>query len=121
MKEHSMKGTALVGSTISIKGEVTSGEPLTIAGHVDGSVEVVGHPLTITEGGRATASLLADMIVVSGSVQGSLCASDKIVVSETAVVEGDLAAPSIRVVEGARMRGRIDTGDRKGKNLNRAS
>jgi hypothetical protein len=33
-----MTPTAHIGPTISIKGEVMSEEPLTIAGHVDGSV-----------------------------------------------------------------------------------
>jgi cytoskeletal protein CcmA (bactofilin family) len=108
-----MNGTAQIGPTISIKGEVTSQEPLTIAGRVDGSVEVVGHALTIAEGGKATATLLAATILVSGAVQGSLCANDKIVVTETAAIEGDLTAPSVRVADGAAVQGRIDTGGRK--------
>jgi cytoskeletal protein CcmA (bactofilin family) len=115
-----MNSTWHVGPTISIKGEVISQEPLTIAGHVDGSVEVVGHALTIAEGGKATATLLANTIVVSGAVNGSLCAKDSIVVGETAVIEGDLAAPAVRVADGAVVQGRIDTGDRKAKKPNRA-
>jgi cytoskeletal protein CcmA (bactofilin family) len=117
----SMNGTAHIGPTISIKGEVTSQEPLTIAGHVDGSVEVVGHALTIAEGGKATATLQASTIVVSGEVNGTLFANDKIVVSETAVIEADLTAPAVRVADGARVQGRIDTGDRKAKELHAAS
>ena len=116
-----MKSTSQIGPTISIKGEVISQEPLTIAGHVNGSVEVTEHVLTIAQGGKAAATLLAATIVVSGSVQGSLCANDKILVSETAVIEGDLAAPGIRVAEGALVRGRIDTGERKAKALHLAS
>jgi cytoskeletal protein CcmA (bactofilin family) len=116
-----MHGTAHIGPTISIKGEVTSQEPLTIAGHVDGSVEVVGHALTIVEGGKATATLLATTIVVSGAVQGSLRANEKIVVSETAVIDGDLAAPALSLADGARVQGRIDTGDRQAKPLHLAS
>ena len=116
-----MNGTAHIGPTISIKGEVTSAEPLTIAGHVDGSVEVVGYVLTILESGRATASLLANTIVVSGAVHGSLRANEKIVVGETAVIEGDLAAPALSLADGAKVQGRIDTGDRQAKKLNLAS
>ena len=108
-----MNGTAHIGPQISVKGEVTAQEPLIIAGHVDGSVEVVGHALTIVEGGKAHANLLATTIVVSGTVQGSLCANEKIVVSETAVIEGDMTAPGLSLAEGARVQGRIDTGDRK--------
>jgi cytoskeletal protein CcmA (bactofilin family) len=116
-----MNSTAHIGPTISIKGEVTSQEPLTIAGHVDGSVEVVGHVLTIAESGKATAILQAATIVVSGAVQGSLSANDKILVGETAKVEGDLTAPSVRVADGATVQGRIDTGERKAKELHLAS
>ena len=41
------------------------------------------------------------------------CANDRIVVSETAVIDGDLAAPAVRMADGAKVQGRIDTGDRK--------
>jgi len=116
-----MNATSTIGRTISIKGEVLSHEPLTIAGHVDGSVEAAGHVLTIAEGGRATATLLADTIVVGGAVEGSLFAHDKIVVSETAVIEGDLTAPSIRVGDGAQVQGRIDTGTRRPREVHLAS
>lgn len=112
---------SLIGPTISIKGEVLSQEPLTIAGHVDGSVDAAGHVLTIAEGGRATANLLAGTIVVGGAVEGSLCANDKIVVSETAVIEGDLTAPGIRVADGAHVQGRIDTGNRRPSDVHLAS
>jgi cytoskeletal protein CcmA (bactofilin family) len=117
----SMNAMSLIGRTISIKGEVMSQEPLTIAGHVDGSVEAAGYILTIAEGGRATATLLADTIVVGGAVEGSLCANDKIVVSETAVIEGDLTAPGIRVADGAQVQGRIDTGNRRPREVHVAS
>jgi cytoskeletal protein CcmA (bactofilin family) len=45
-------------------------------------------------------------------VQGSLRASDKIVVSETAAIEGDLSAPALSLADGAKVQGRIDTGER---------
>jgi len=112
---------SVIGRTISIKGEVTSQEPLTIAGHVDGSVEAAGHVLTIAEGARATATLLADTIVVGGAVEGSLCANDKILVSETAVIAGDLTAPGVRLADGAQVQGRIDTGSRRPGQAQKAS
>ena len=116
-----MNDTTHAGSTISIKGEVTSQEPLTISGHVDGSVEVVGHALTIAEGARATATLLATTILVSGTVKGSLCATDRMVVNASATIEGDLTAPSLSLTDGAKVQGRIDTGGRKAEKLARAS
>ena len=47
---------AHIGKSIQIKGEVTAQEPLTIAGQVIGTIDVSGHPLTVTE----TATIEAD-------------------------------------------------------------
>jgi cytoskeletal protein CcmA (bactofilin family) len=111
-----MSVSASIGPSIRIKGEITSQEPLTIAGEVDGSVAVEGHPLTIAEGANVTATVSAHTIVVSGAVNGILSADDRIVVSNTAKVEGDLAAPAIRLTDGATVHGRIETtADRKSK------
>jgi cytoskeletal protein CcmA (bactofilin family) len=116
-----MNATPHIGPTISIKGEVTSEEPLIIAGHVDGSVEVVGNTLTIVDGGRATATLLATTIVVNGTVNGSLSADEKIVVNATADIDGDLTAPTLTVADGAQVRGRFDVAGRAAKALHLAS
>lgn len=108
-----MDAIAHIGASIRIKGEVTAREPLTIAGHVDGSVVVEGHSVTIAASGQVTATVAADTIVVAGAVNGRLQANARIVVRETAVVEGDITAPSVSLAEGATVHGRIETGQRK--------
>jgi cytoskeletal protein CcmA (bactofilin family) len=110
-----MDTPALIGASIRVKGEITSQEPLTIAGHVDGSVTVEGHALTIVAGGQATANLTADTIVVAGAVHGRLNAGARIIVRETAAIDGDLAAPSVSLADGATVCGRIETAERKAK------
>jgi hypothetical protein len=69
-----MDSIARIGSTIQIKGEVTSREPLVIAGKVEGTVDVEGHALTLDPGGRLDANIIAQTIVVAGAVKGSLTA-----------------------------------------------
>ena len=108
-----MEMPAQIGPSIRIKGEITASEPLTIAGSVDGSIEVVGHPLTVVAGGRVAATLVADTIVVGGSVKGPLNASARIVIRDTATIEGDLSAPSVSLAEGATLRGRVQTAERR--------
>jgi cytoskeletal protein CcmA (bactofilin family) len=110
-----MDTPALIGASIRIKGEITAREPLTIAGHVDGSVTVEGHALTIVAGGQATANVTADVIVVAGTVNGRLNAGTRIIVRETAVIDGDLTAPSVSLADGATVCGRIETAERKAK------
>jgi cytoskeletal protein CcmA (bactofilin family) len=108
-----MDTAAYIGASIRIKGEITAREPLTIAGHVDGSVTVEGHPLTIAAGGQITATVSADTIVVAGTMTGRLNADARIVVRDTAAIEGDLSAPSVSLADGATVHGRIETRERK--------
>ena len=108
-----MDTPAHIGPSIRIKGEITASEPLTIAGIVDGSVEVQGHPLTIVAGGRVSATLVADTIVVGGSVNGRLNAGARIVVRDTATIEGDLSAPTVSLADGATVHGRVQTAERQ--------
>ncbi len=108
-----MNTAAHIGPSISIKGEVFAEEPLTIAGQVTGNVAVIGHPLTIAEGATVAADVVAHTIVVAGNVNGRLNADEKIVVHQSAHVEGDVAAPSLRVDEGASVDGRIEAAGRR--------
>jgi cytoskeletal protein CcmA (bactofilin family) len=108
-----METAAHIGPSIRIKGEVSAREPLTIAGHIDGSIAIEGHAVTIVAGGDVTANVTAETIVVAGAVHGRLSAAARIVVRETATIEGDLAAPAVSLADGAAVRGRIETRERK--------
>lgn len=108
-----MHTTTQIGPSIHIKGEVTAKEPLTVAGRIDGSVDVAGHRLTITEAGHVTADIVAHTIVVGGTVSGTLCADASIIVQRTATIEGDLSAPSVSVDDGAQLQGRFEIGGKR--------
>jgi cytoskeletal protein CcmA (bactofilin family) len=104
---------AHIGASIKLKGDITSSEPLTIAGQVEGSVTVNGHTLTIAAGSHISATVSADAIVVAGHVKGKLTATTRIDLKETASVEGEAAAPSVSMVEGATVHGRIETSKKR--------
>jgi cytoskeletal protein CcmA (bactofilin family) len=108
-----MDTMARIGPSIRIKGEVISREPLTISGQVDGTIDADGHPLTVDDGGKVTATITAHTIVVAGKVQGSLCADARIIVRETATINGDLSAPAVSLAEGALVQGRVETAAKK--------
>src|SRR5262245_46862599 len=108
-----MSATALIGPAIRIKGQVTAREPLTIAGSVDGSIAVEGHPVTIAAGGRISANIVADEIVVGGDVKGQLDANVRIRVNETATIEGNMTAPKVSVADGAQFTGKVKVATKK--------
>lgn len=111
-----MDRPAEIGSTIVIKGEITAQEDLVISGRVEGSIAVSGHALTVNEGAAITARIQARALVVSGRVSGTLTADERLELRQTADVDGEIAAPVLKVVDGAIFRGKAETkGDKKSK------
>lgn len=108
-----MDAIAGIGPSIHIKGDVTASEPLTIAGHVDGTINVADHAVTVDAGARIQASVSAHTIVVGGTVNGRLNAGARIVVRETANIQGDLSAPTVSLADGATVKGRVETARRE--------
>ena len=108
-----MDSTAGIGPSIHIKGDVTASEPLTIAGHVDGTIAVDGHALTVVAGGRVKASVTAHTIVIGGCVRGRHNARALIVVHETATIKGDLSEPAVSFADGATEHGNVETAARR--------
>lgn len=103
-----MQPTSIIGPSIVVIGEISADEPLTIAGRVEGTVTVNGHVLTIDGAGHANANVKADTIIVSGHAVGSLAATVRLVVQETAVIDGNLTAPLVSVADGAEVHGRVE-------------
>lgn len=103
-----MQATSIIGQSIRITGDITADEPLTIAGRVDGTVSISGHSLTVDNSGQVNGDLMADAVIVSGHVTGSVVATTRIAILGTAIIDSDLSAPVLRVEEGAEIRGKLD-------------
>jgi cytoskeletal protein CcmA (bactofilin family) len=110
-----------VGSSIVIKGELSAQEDIRIAGRVEGRVDVDGFTLTVEESAEVHADVSASGIIIAGAVKGSLVAERRIELRSTASVEGDLTAPTVRVDEGAIVRGKVDIEGSRQPSLARAS
>ena len=102
-----------IGQSIRIKGEVSAREPFLVAGYIEGTVEVEGHTLTVAEGATLAAMVTADNAVIQGTVKGEMSAATKIIVQQTAKIEGELTAPTISVADGAVIQGKVQTTQRK--------
>ena len=103
-----MQNPARRGSTLVIRGEITAQEALTIAGHVDGTIDVAGHIVTVEQGANVAADISAAAIVVCGKVQGTLAAATRIHLQAGAEVSGDVKAPRLAVEDGAVVHGKIN-------------
>ena len=101
---------AWIGASLVIKGDLTSSEDMTVAGHVRGDVAVSDHSLTISPEGRITGNIVARSVTVHGQVTGTIAATQRVEVSTTGTVDGDITAPRMVVAEGAVLRGRANIG-----------
>jgi len=103
-----LRGPAIIGKSVMIKGQIFSREDLTIDGEVDGSVELQEHRLTVGPHGKLQAGVKAREIVVLGTIHGNVEASDKIDIRKDAKLVGDIKTARIVIEDGAYFKGSID-------------
>ncbi len=102
---------ATIGTSITIRGEVTGDEDLLIQGRVDGSVDLKQHSVTVGREGQVKANIIGRVITVEGTVEGNLTGAEQVMLRSSAVVQGDIAAPRVVLEDGARFRGGVDMGE----------
>lgn len=100
---------AEIGASIVIKGDITAREDLVVSGRVEGSIAVEGHSVVVKAGADVVADIHAHAIVVAGQVLGALNADEAIELQASAQIEGELAAPILRIQDGAVFNGKAET------------
>jgi len=106
---HTMeKDIVNIGKSVVIKGELNGSEDLTVEGHVEGTIQLRDHILTIGPNGRIKAQVFAKSVIVLGEVTGNVTASDKVDIRDAGSVDGDIISPRVAIAEGAHFRGSVD-------------
>ena len=97
---------SVFGPTLRFKGELKAQEDLKIEGRIEGTIQ---HQQRVVVGakGEVVATVTAAAIDVDGKVQGDIHAKKSVKVSQTAVVRGNIRAPSVSITEGANFNGSV--------------
>jgi len=98
---------AFAGMTIRIRGEISIDEELFFDGEIEGSIDV-RNLLTIGPNGKVKATVKAKELVVRGSIQGNVEATDRISIMNGASIVGDVRTAGIVIEDGAYFKGGID-------------
>jgi cytoskeletal protein CcmA (bactofilin family) len=101
-----------IGKSVIFDGELTSSEDLQVDGTIKGHLHVKDGAVTIGETATIEANVRAARVIVEGTVQGSISASNRIELTSTAKVNGSLTAERIVIAEGAQFSGNVDMGRR---------
>ncbi|MBN2320907.1 MAG: polymer-forming cytoskeletal protein [Acidobacteria bacterium] len=105
---------ATIGSTISIKGDLSGEEDLLIEGKLEGKIECHNHSVTVGKNGRIKGDIYGKIITVEGNVEGNLYGDEQLSVLQAGTVRGNIIAPRVALEDGANFKGSIDM-SQKGK------
>jgi len=108
--ESRMDKPANIGQSVQINGELTGQEDLIIDGHIDGKIMLKDHQLVVGPNGRVNAEVQAKSVQVNGEVTGNITADDKVEISSSGSVNGDICAPRVALADGSSFKGSIDMG-----------
>jgi cytoskeletal protein CcmA (bactofilin family) len=102
------RSTAMIGPSITIKGEVTGDEDLHIQGKVEGTIDLNSHEVSVGQSGQVSADIKANVIKIDGEVTGDISGKEKVVISKSGNVRGNIVAPRVTLEDGAIFKGSID-------------
>ena len=100
--------TTTIGASIKLNGELNGDEDLLIQGQVEGNIDLKQHNLTIGEQGVIKANAFARTITVRGTLTGDLNGVEKVTITSTGKVRGNIVSPKVILEEGATFKGSID-------------
>lgn len=99
---------AMIGPSIHFKGELTGEEGLIIDGSIEGTIDLKGNELIVGENGNIKADVYAKTIKVNGILSGELYGVEKVHITHTGEVTGNIYSPKVVIEEGAKFKGSID-------------
>lgn len=99
---------AVIGPGIHINGDISGDENLIVEGQVDGIIRLDAHLVEIGQSGQVNADITAKVIKIAGAVRGDLTATEKVVISRSGNVHGNIVAPRMTLEDGAIFKGSID-------------
>ena len=105
----STRACATIGKSLTINGHIQGKEDLVIDGRLEGNVELPENRLTVGPSGHVQGGVRAREIVVLGSVQGNMEASERVEIKKNARVIGDLKAQRPIIEDEAYFKGNVET------------
>ena len=99
---------AVIGPGIHINGDISGDENLLVEGKVDGKILLGSNHVEIGQSGQVNADITAKVIKIAGQVRGDLNGTEKVVISRSGNVHGNIVAPRMTLEDGAIFKGSID-------------
>lgn len=96
------------GKGLTIKGELSAAEDLTIDFSFEGTLDVADRRVTIPHNSHVQATVTAGVVIIEGELDGHIGA-DRIELASTAVVNGSIVSAKLVMMDGAVFNGPVNT------------
>jgi cytoskeletal protein CcmA (bactofilin family) len=96
-----------VGSTVSFNGPLEGHEDVVIEGRFQGKITLPSGFLTISREAKVEAEVRVRSLALHGELSGSAAAAERIMISETGRMIGDIQTAKISISNGAQFKGTI--------------
>jgi cytoskeletal protein CcmA (bactofilin family) len=96
----------VVAESTTIVGDIETGGPLMVSGHVKGDGKI-GGTLSIGKSAHWEGDISARQAVIAGSVVGRIVIEEKLEISASAVISGEIVAKILAIANGARIEGDV--------------
>ena len=94
-----------IGDGMEIKGSISTGSSLVIAGFVEGDVNSAAQ-VEIVSDAVVQGTVTAQVVNVAGTIEGNVNASGRLHIAATGTVDGDVEVKSLKIEEGGSLSGR---------------
>lgn len=108
------KGT-IIGKAVKVEGTLAAKENIRVEGVVDGKIKTDKH-LVVGEGAVINADIFATTAFIAGDVKGNVNIKDKLELSNSAKVNGNVKAKIVSMAEGAVLNGEFNMGENNNNN-----
>jgi cytoskeletal protein CcmA (bactofilin family) len=102
------EGSAAIGKSVTIRGELSGKEDLYMDGVVEGTISLPESRLTVGPNARVLADIEVHDVIIYGHVEGNIRASGRIELRESAIVKGDIVAERLSIEENASIKGKVE-------------
>jgi len=96
----------VISESTTVVGDVETRGPLMVSGHVRGNGRV-GGTLSVSKSAHWEGDISARQAVLAGKVTGKIVVEDKLEITASAVIHGEIVAKILAIANGARIEGEV--------------
>ena len=100
--------TTVIGANTVVKGDLSGEGPLRIDGKFEGTVDLPSSDVTVGETGQVTVDVTAKLVTIEGYVKGEIKGVERVVITKTGRIHGNISSPRVVLEDGGQLSGRID-------------